>query len=308
MFEDKSKMFEVELTPEYPLSDIVDLSKTVEKEGFCGVWVTDHYNNRNSIVVLSAIAEATKKVGLGPGVTNPYYTHPAWMASAISTLDELSEKRARLGIGAGDINTLSSIGINRENPLEKVKKAVKTIRELLGKNKLNYDTRSIPIYIGGQGPMMLDMASDIADGILINASHSKDFKWSIDQIGDTDADIIAYTSFSIDKKRSLARKESRKTAAFVAAGATEKTLDRHKIDKKIASDIGEKIKQSEFREAFSMVTENMIDSFSISGSPEDCKEKIDKILDVGVDKIVIGSPIGPNPQKSLKLASKTLNI
>lgn len=301
-------MFEVELTPEYSLTDIVDLSKIAENEGFCGVWVTDHYNNRNSIVVLSAIAEATKKVDLGPGVTNPYYTHPAWMASAISTLDELSGKRARLGIGAGDVNTLSSIGIERKDPLGKVKEAVKTTRELLGENKLNYETSSVPIYVGGQGPKMLDMASDIADGILINASHTADFRWSIDQIGNTDAEIIAYTSFSIDKKRNLARDESKKTVAFVAAGATEKTLDRHKIDKKIASDIGEKIKQSKFREAFSMVTENMIDSFSISGSPRDCKEKIDKILELGVDRIVVGSPIGPNPQKSLKLASKTLNI
>lgn len=301
-------MFEVELTPEDPVEKIVDISKHAEKEGFDAAWITDHYNNRNSFVVLSMIANSTKKINLGPGVTNPYYIHPAWMASAVATLDEISGGRARLGIGAGDINTLSSIGIERENPLKQVREAVESIRDILEEKKLNYETSSFPVYIGAQGSQMLRMAGDIGDGVLINASHPDDIKWSLEKIGKTEAELVAYISFSIDYEREKARDEARQPVAFVASGSSMETLNRHGIDSDIAKKIGEKIEKSNFREAFSLVTEKMLDSFSVSGSPQECKEKIERILDTRIDKVVIGSPLGPNPKESLSIASDMLNL
>ncbi len=312
-------MFEVELVAENPIQKLTPLAETAEKLGFKACWTTDHYNNRNPLVTLTAIAAKTDKIEIGTGITNPYTAHPAWIAGGIASLNEFSDGRARLGIGAGDKNTLENLCITRESPLNDVLNAVNVARELFNGEKsnienvtsnasLNYQAGDIPIYIGAQGPQMLGMASKYGDGILINASHPRDFKWSINQIGETDAEIVAYTSFSMDQKRDAARKKAREPVSFIASGAPDQVLDRHGIDIQRARKIGQHIKNGDFSDGFNLVSDQMIDSFSISGSPDECRERVEEIFNTGVDIVVIGSPIGPDPEKSLYTAADILDI
>ena len=48
--------------------------------------------------------------------------------------------------------------------------------------RLAFNAGKIPIYLGAQGPKMLELAGEIADGVLINASNPKDFKVAVEQI------------------------------------------------------------------------------------------------------------------------------
>jgi len=308
---------DIELVAEEPVGELVSLSKVAEEAGFDGVWVTDHYNNRNPFVALTAIGGATDGVKLGPGITNPYYSHPAYSANAVATLDEYTDGRARLGIGPGDPNTLKNLCIERDSPLYEVLDAVKVARSLFAgerstvedvtKNaKLNYGTRAdIPVYIGAQGPNMLRMAADHGDGILINASHPDDFEWSLEHIDDNaDAEIVAYTSFSVDDDREEARRVARQPVSFIASASPPPVLDRHGVDAELASEIGEHIENGEFSEAFGKVSEDMIDAFAVSGTPEECAERVDALYETGVNKVVVGSPLGPDPEEAIRVASE----
>lgn len=311
-------MFEVELVAEHPVRELASLSETAEEEGYGAVWVTDHYNNRNPWVVLTAIALATDDIELGPGVTNPYIAHPAWIANAVASLDEVSGKRARLGIGAGDKNTLRTLELERESPLNDVLESVKLTRELLGGGsvtieglvnnaRLNYDSREVPVYIGAQGPNMLRMAADHGDGILINASHPTDFEWSFQQFDpDTDAEVLAYTSFSISRERDAALEAAKQPVAFIAAGSPPQVLKRHGLNLELAEEIGKYIEESRFSEAFDLVTEDMLDAFSIYGTPEECAERVEELFEVGVDTVVVGSPLGPKPTEAIRIAADEL--
>ena len=109
--------FGVEFVPQKPLDEIVGEAKKAEKAGFEYCWITDHYNNRNVYAFLTAVARETKKIAVGPGVTNPYLIHPAATASAIATIDEVSGGRAILGISAGDRTVLSSLGVELAKPI-----------------------------------------------------------------------------------------------------------------------------------------------------------------------------------------------
>jgi len=316
---------DVELVAENPVEKLVSLSETAEQEGFDGVWVTDHYNNRSPFIALTAIANATEDIMIGPGITNPYYTHPAYSANAVATLNEYSGGRARLGIGPGDPNTLKNLCIERDSPLYEVLDAVNvarglfsgdsvTVEDVTSDAKLNYDAGyggegngEIPVYIGAQGPNMLRMASDHGDGILINASHPDDFEWSLEQIDeDSDAEVVAYTSFSIDKDRETAREVARQPVAFISSASPPPVLQRHGIDGGLAEEIGRHIEKGEFNKAFGKVSEGMIDAFSVTGTPEDCAERIDSLYETGVDKVVAGSPLGPNPQEGIEMAAEVL--
>ena len=68
-------------------------------------------------MTLTAIALATERILLGPGITNPYVRHPGVTAAAVATIDELSGGRAFVGLGAGGGLTLDPLGIDRRRPV-----------------------------------------------------------------------------------------------------------------------------------------------------------------------------------------------
>lgn len=319
--------FGIELVPSSPISEIVNLSIHAEGLGFNYIWITDHFNNRNVYVTLTSIALNTRKIMLGPGVTNPYVISPIWTASAVASLDEVSNGRAVLGIGAGDRATLEKISIVWRKPLSTIKESVEIIRRLLRGEVVTYSgeifkvsgaalsykpIHEIPIYIGAQAPKMLQLAAMLGDGILINASNPKDYEYAVNIIRKgarermEKLDIVAYTSFSIDRDRAAARKTARPIVAFIVAGAPEEVLNRHGIDVEKAKAIGENISKGRFRDAFSIVTDDMIDAFSISGSPSDCIEVLNRLVKLGVTQIVFGSPIGKDKKAALELIASDI--
>lgn len=93
----------VGLLPNRPAAEVVDLIERAEALGFAGAWVADSQSiMRDAWAVLAAAAGRTERILLATGVTNPVTRHPAVLAGAIATLDELSGGRALLGIGVGE--------------------------------------------------------------------------------------------------------------------------------------------------------------------------------------------------------------
>jgi len=88
----------VNLIPEASVGLIRDLAVEAERLGFKRSWVYDEgLATRDLYVTMTAIAEATDTLEVGPGITNAYTRHPAQTAAAIATLDELSGGRAFKG-------------------------------------------------------------------------------------------------------------------------------------------------------------------------------------------------------------------
>jgi 5,10-methylenetetrahydromethanopterin reductase len=85
-------------------------ARRAEGAGWDGVLVVDSQNLAgDAYVCLTAMALATKTIGIGTGVTNPVTRHPAVTASAIASIQRLSAGRAVLGIGRGD-SALAHLG------------------------------------------------------------------------------------------------------------------------------------------------------------------------------------------------------
>ena len=127
--------FGIEFVPNEDLNKIVERVKLAEEVGFEYAWITDHYNNKNVYETLALIAKETETIKMGPGVTNPYVRSPAISASAIATIDELSDGRATFGIGPGDKATFDALGIPWEKPVSTIKAAIADINTLLAGEK-----------------------------------------------------------------------------------------------------------------------------------------------------------------------------
>ncbi|WP_302082386.1 5,10-methylenetetrahydromethanopterin reductase [Salinibaculum rarum] len=320
-------MIGLELTPEHPVSELSALAVRAEEAGFDTVFASHHYNNRDEFVALADIARATDEVRLGPGITNPYETHPVTLASRAATLDELADGRGVFGVGAGDRSTLSNLGYDDERPLRRVLETMQVARRLWDGERvdhdgtfraddagLNYDARRLPVYVGAQGPDMTRMAAKYADGVLFNGSHPRDIEWASDRVAEgLDArpdhrgefDFAAYASVSVAEDADDAREAARPPVAFIAGSAPPPVLDRHDLDHERASDIGEAIASGEFNEAFGLVTPAMIDAFCIAGTPETVESRVKAVMDAA-DSVVIGSPLGPDLETAIDLAGEAV--
>ncbi len=155
---------------------------------------------------------------------------------------------------------------------------------------------------------MLALAAEIGDGILINASHPSDIENAMKFIKEglakqerqSDAiEIAAYTSFSVDKEPKKAEKAVIPVVAYIVAGCPETVLQKHGISRETADMIRKAIIHAKWKEAFSQITSEMIEAFSISGTPETVVEKISNLVKKGTTQLVAGSPIGPNIRKAI---------
>ncbi len=333
--------FGIELLPDDKPTKIAHLIKVAEDNGFEYAWICDHYNNYSYMGVLTLAAVITNKIRLGPGITNPYTRHPLVTASNIATLDWISGGRAVLGMGPGDKATFEKMGMpfpckvpiwnfeseDEVGPATAIKEVKELIYEYLKGGPVEYEgefvktgtadvnARSIqgdkiPFYMGAQGPIMLKTAGEIADGVLVNASHPKDFEEAIPHIEEgakeagrslDEIDVAAYTCFSIDKDEDKAIEETKIVVAFIVMGAPDVVLERHDIDKEKAEQIAEAIQKGDFGKAISLVDEDMIEAFSIAGDPDTVIDKIEELLKTGVTQVVVGSPIGPDKEKAIEL-------
>jgi 5,10-methylenetetrahydromethanopterin reductase len=166
-----------------PVNKMVDIACEAESLGFSKCWVYDEgLITRDPYVTLAAMAQKTSKIKLGTGITNPFTRHPGITAAAIASLNELSEGRGFLGVGAGGSLTLDPLGIPMTKPLTAVRELIETTRALWQGETVDFDgqivkfaSASIPypqpgieIWLAGRGPKMLTMGGELADGVALD--------------------------------------------------------------------------------------------------------------------------------------------
>lgn len=317
-------LYSVELVPKDPPWRTEIYSYLAEKLGFYSIWMSDHYHNRNVFVSLSKVALSTSSIKIGPGVTNPYLYNPVTIAQSVASISELAPNRVMLGIGAGDATSLGSLGIERREPIKRVKECVKLVRKLLKGEEVNGNfcnltlktvrlsflpRGDIPIYLGAQGPMMLRLAGMIADGVLINASTPEEVRYCVEHVvqgikdsGRNDKmDVCAQLTVSIYDDREKAKKTVKPYVAYIVSGASDRILEEYGIGKEFVIKIREKLLKQSWDELYPLIDDHMVDSFSVCGKPEECLDKIIDICKDGVSHIIFGSPLGPRVRWSMEV-------
>lgn len=320
----------IEFVPYSRIDTLTELARRAERAGFEYIWVSDHYHNRYVHSVLVHLSQATGKIKLGPGVTNPYLVHPSVTAAAVATLDEISGGRAVLGISAGDPFFLGTVGVSHRRPITTVREAVEIIQRLLSGESVDYSgdvftchgaslrfkpPSTIPIYIGGRKRHMLELAGSMASGALINASHPEDLKECIGYVrrgarkskrGLKELDLVAYMVTSIDEDEEKARDRAKTVVSFVATSTPPAALERHGIPLSDVEKISGFLRAGDIQKARDAVTQPMIDAFSVSGPPDKLASHVEELGKLGVTQVVTGSPIGPDASRAIESISKVL--
>jgi 5,10-methylenetetrahydromethanopterin reductase len=158
------------------LPELVTLIQGVEMTGFDGVGILDsQLLCRDTFVVMAQAATQTSSLTLFPAVTNPLTRHPSVLASAIQSVEELAPGRVKFIIGTG-YTSASTIG-RKPATLAQMRSCITTVKSLLAGDRvdfqgtsgqLSYATgRDIPVLMAASGPKSIELAGEIADGVLL---------------------------------------------------------------------------------------------------------------------------------------------
>lgn len=214
------------------MHEIAELARLAEEHGFSYATFCDAPFLARDVHVMATVAALnTKRLIIGQGVVDPHSCHPSMLANAAASLNELTGGRAFLGIGAG-----GPLCKDMPRPMghEALREAVQFIRRFLDGDLAGYYGREmesewignqrIPIYLAADGPMALELAGEMADGVLFMGGPPDYVKWKVEQIyrgaekagrdpSKIDICVRAYVYVTDDKE--LARRE---LAGFVPFG------------------------------------------------------------------------------------------
>ncbi len=144
---------------------IKDDARRLEQSGWDGMVVADSQCViGDSYVALAIAAQATSRIKIGVGVTNPVTRHPAVTAAAIAGIQELSGGRAVLGIGRGD-SSLAHIGLAPASPAV-FERYVRNVRRYLRGEGVPFGD----LDRGGHRNFEMKWAGP--DGVVIDISHT----------------------------------------------------------------------------------------------------------------------------------------
>jgi 5,10-methylenetetrahydromethanopterin reductase len=158
------------------IANLIPVIQEVEAAGFDGAGILDsQLLCRDVFVTMGAAAVQTSRMTLFPAVTNPFSRHPSVLASAMQTVEELAPGRIKCIIGTG-YTSASTIG-RKPGTLAQMRATIRTMRALLAGETLDFNGtpgkldfasgRDIPIIMAASGPRSIELAGEVADGVLV---------------------------------------------------------------------------------------------------------------------------------------------
>ena len=287
-----------------PLTEAAELAQRIESLGFDGVWLADHYFARDAVAALTLMAERTSRVTLGTAVVSPLLRHPALLASAAATVQEISGGRFILGVGPGGFEFATQLGMKIARPLGATKETVEIVRGLqrgvtdvhgttfaVTQARLQFTAPASPIYLAARGPKMLQLAGRIADGVITHglAKTHIDYVRSNVATGSSDGratSVVLMLDVEIDESRAAAVDRLRPRCITMAGGSyADELIEVYGLDRDDVTALRTAVRAG--REPASMVTDEMVDGFCVAGPPGHVADRMAELRDLGVDEVIL---------------------
>lgn len=290
----------------HPIRDGMRYAQYAEQRGFEAVWQAESRLVRDAIVPMAAFAAVTERIKIGSGVINNWTRNIGLLAATFLTLDDLAPNRIICGIGAWWDPLARNVGIERRKPLTAMRETVELLRRLLRMERVTFhgefhhlegveldvvhgrrEPRNVPIYIGATGDQMMELAGEIADGVVLNYcvppeynDHAmemleKGAKKAGRKLEDIDRPQLIVCAVNYDRKQAIEDAKALLTQYLAqqphiakASGVSEE------IVKKVQSILGWPATKEQVHEAMQYVPDEFVLRISATGTPEEARAKV----------------------------------
>jgi len=306
------------------VEEVLQCTQIISDTKIDSIWIPETWGMEN-FSMLGAVANKTKTQKIGSSIINIYSRSPSTISMGAATTDTLSNGRLILGLGTSSVPIVKDFhGEKFENPVQRMREYVEIIRLSLTKKQINYSGKifdlknftlliepqrqSIPIYLAAINQKMVNLCWEIADGVIFYLRPIDEMKKTISKMQsqrNIDVACQIITCISNDSEEAIQR--AKKTVAFyVSVGKIYREFLAKNGFKNETDNIFEEFKKSGFKSNHEYVTDSMLNSLCISGSPEEAKIQLEKFRNTGINLPIIQfNPIG-NTIESFSLLKKTL--
>lgn len=306
------------------IEDLLKCAQKVNKAKPDTIWIPETWGMED-YAILSAVSAKTQSK-IGSSIINIYSRSPALIAMGAATIDTLSNQRFVLGLGTSSVPIIQGLhGSKFERPLQRMKETVEIIRLVLSGKKIDYSGEiftlrgftllikpprtNIPIYIAAVNQKMTELVWKIGDGVIFYLRPISEMKSTISKMQKKRTiDVACQLITSVSEDGDIAKDRVRKTLAFyISVGEIYRKFLAENGFKKETDNIYSEYQKSGLKSNHELVTDPMLESLTISGSPQECKKQLKRVYDAGITQPIIQfNPIG-DVSKSFDLLTKTFS-
>lgn len=297
----------------HPIRDGIKYVQYAEKQGFEAVWQAESRLVRDAIVPMAAFAAVTERIKIGSGVINNWTRNIGLLAATYLTLDDLAPDRIICGIGAWWDPLAQNVGITRRKPLLAMRETIEVMRRLLALENVTFDgefhhvngieldvvhgrrePRNVPIYIGATGPKMMQLAGQIADGVVLNYCVPPDYNDVAMEHLEKGAQKAGRTLDDIDRPQLIVCSvdSDRERALDGARGLLTQYLAQQPhiaqasgvkpdVVEKIQSILGWPATKEEIDKAKVYVPDELVSRITATGTPDEARTKVQEYINRG---------------------------
>ena len=312
--------------------DIVECVQLAEELGYESAWMAEGHGG-DQFSVLTACALATERIRLGTSITSVFVRSAPTIAMAAACVDHFSQGRFVLGVGTSHkVQVGPEHGLEFSKAVPRLRETVDVVRALLKDGEVSYQGEvinienfdlwfkplrtEIPIYVAAVFPKMLETTGEIAQGALMTwctLDHARTAAGNVAEgakrAGKDPADVevgsliscgVAETPAEVD----LAMDSFRPVIAGYAARFPR--YRRLMAGAGFESELEEvrRVWQSGNREeAMARVPAALIDKLGVIGSPEECREKLQKYREAGITLPIVSPRVSGPDAKELAMAT-----
>lgn len=302
------------------VDEAASLARRAEELGYGAVSVGETAG-RNVPLVLSVVAERTEEIGIADDVLSPYARSPALLGQTAVTLQEVSDGRFRLRLGASSPALAERWhGVDFDRPLRRVREAIEIVRQVQTGERLSYDgeifspdgltleceppEEPAPVDVAALGPKATEMAGRFADGWVPQllpydqlVERLEDLERGA-ELGDRDVAELRVAPLlrcCATEDGDRAREYARSQLAFMISvygpfyrGAI---ADAGWAD--LTETVRERWQESGREAAAEAITDELLEEVVAAGTPAEVREQVERFEAIdAVDAIQVGFPAG----------------
>lgn len=292
----------------FPLADALSIAEMADDRGFHSLW-TGEASGINAFMLLAAVADRTTRAKLGTGIANVFSRTPTLLAMSVATLDELSDGRAMVGLGASTEPLVADWhGMAYERPLRRLRETIEILKLAFREETVRYEgtifdigpyprqfetvQSDIRVFNSAMGEANRRLTAEFADGWMPMFCPKSRLEARISELqssvptDDGGADeplaIAPWVPAAVSDDPAVAERRMRELLAQEIGVGYERVISRHGFAEP-AQAAARAWNAGDRHTAAEAITDRMLDEFTVFGTPATVADGLRHYHELGVD-------------------------
>lgn len=315
-------------------AELVELARHVESCGYTRVWLAE--TGGLEVGALGGVIASTTGLEVGTAIVPVYSRSPALLSMMAGTWSQLGGNRpVHLGIGAGgQVIVERWHGVPFDKPGTTTRETIQILRQALAGQRTEFDGRTrrtngfrlqtgpapeVKIYVGGMGPAMVDLAAELADGLIVTwlsprvlKQFVQDFGRSVERHGRDPRSVrlVSRAYVAVTDTVDLARQEVRKELVEYLVSPPYAKYFRSVGFESEVEEVGAAFSARDRQGAVAAVSDRLLDEILIAGTTaEEIADRVRAYHTAGAQDVVV-QPVtaarGGNPRRTIAAVAQAM--